>query len=200
MNSDIITEPNGTKVITTSIAFGKNPVCNGKIIRAYNKEYEVYEMRYSYFDECLPKWVKDVPVPLVAGKGIPTILYFDLYSMKRLGADEHGVKTVVIFDMHDPESAFHLTWLHHKYPDKPLGDLFRSTRLFRSRENVFIQASLKVDNVKIDLTGSVFNHPQHMLNEQFTEEKMKLLCSKYQITDQDMIFWRFNVIIAVVNA
>lgn len=185
----------GSKIITTKISH-KNS--NGWIIRGYNADRKEYQMIDSYFDDELSRWIEDVKIPLVEGKGIPTILYSDLRAMKALGIKLGELDTFIIYNVHDWESVFHLAWLIKQYPQEKVSTLFTHTRLFKSRENVIVQSGHKIVNIEIDLTGAIFNHPHHLPESNFTKEKLKKLCSKYEIDQQEMVLWKFNVIMKVL--
>ncbi len=196
MSVNIVLEEDGTKVLRTEVSSGQ---CKGWIIRAFNEVRKEYQMRDSHFDNGLHRWVSDVNVPLVQGRGTPLTLYMDLRSMQIFNIKKGELKTFIICRVHDWESIFHLAWLSKKYPQDKLSNLFSSTRLFKSRKNVIIQTGHKINDTKIDVDGAIFDRPEHLVSEYFITDEMKRLCDKYEITQQDTVFWNFNVIINVTH-
>ena len=183
--------------------FQPNEHTKGWFDRGYNQDRQEYLMINSYFDPDLPRWIKNVRIPLVEGKGIPTALYLDLYLMKKLNVRPNLLKTIRICNVHDWESIFHLSRLSRDHDENTdMGELFKQTRLFRSRNNVIVQTGLKISEIKIDASGAQFNHPKHLVqtDDYRTGELIAGLCQKYAINNQDMVFWNFDVVISVERA
>jgi hypothetical protein len=168
--------------------------------RGFNEQRQEYVMFNSYFDPELPRWIQHVKVPLVEGKGIPTALYLDLYLMKKLDVNPKLLKTVRICNVHEWDSVFHLARLSRDNDETAdLGALFKKTKLFHARNNVLIQTGLKINSLTIDPGGSQFSHPKDLTspdNPHLTK-MINGLCQKYNIEDQDQVFWNFDVVISV---
>lgn len=173
----------------------------GWLVRGFNEERQEYLMIDSHFDDNLPRWISDVKVPLVKGKGIPTALYLDLHLMKKLGVVPDKLKHIRVCKVHEWDSVFHLSALSRKHDEETkLGDLFKQTRLFKSRENVLIQTGLMADEVMIDLTGANFSHPAHISQQRegVANSKIISLCEEHGFDyHQDQVLWNFDVLIKV---
>ncbi len=107
MNSNIQTEPDGTKVVKFTLAY--KDVAKGWVKRAFHPVKKHLEMRDSYFDPTLPRWIPPQGnKSLVPGKGTPTIVFMDLHAMKQRGVGYGELKTAKICEVHDLDSALHL--------------------------------------------------------------------------------------------
>jgi hypothetical protein len=170
------------------------PGSKGWFVRGFNEIRQEYLMIDSHFDDNLPRWISDVKVPLVEGKGIPTALYLDLHLMKKLGVAPDKLRHIRICKVHEWHSIFHLSDLTN------LGDLFKQTRLFKSRKNVLTQTGLMVDEVVIDLGGASFSHPSHISQQRegVSNSRIVNLCEQYGFDyNQDQVLWNFDVLIKV---
>lgn len=187
---------NETRIIESKI----NESSSGKVarmMRGYNKSKKEYYMLDSHFDEGISKWIKDVPISLVKDKGIPLTLYLDLRAMKLLEIPFGEINYFIIYNIHEWESLFDLTHMLKNNKNEKLNLLIQNTKIFQSRKNVIIQSGYTVEDIKIDVSDSIFSHPNSLISNGLSEEKLKLLSERYDINISDMIFWNFSIIIKV---
>jgi hypothetical protein len=79
---DRVSEEDGKQVIKSWISLPDGRA--GHLERAYDPATRTLEMREAFLDD-LPRWIDNGQTPLVPGKGIPTVTYFTLRQMKKIG-------------------------------------------------------------------------------------------------------------------
>ncbi len=168
--------------------------------RGYNSDRMEYYMLNSFFEEGISKWVEDVKVPLVKGKGIPLSLYLDLRLMKLLNVPNQSIKYFIIYNVYEWDSIFKLAKLIKENPSIKIDELIKHTKIFQSRENVIIQTGYTIEDIRIILDNSLFTHPKHLTKYGLTENAIEKLCEIYHITYDEQIFWNFSIVIKVKNA
>jgi hypothetical protein len=144
---------------------------SGFFERAYDAASGTVELRYA-FREDLPAWIDGVTVPLVPGKGIPTVTYATLRAMKQLGIKEGKARAFVLRCVHEVESITHLDWLIRRYPETPVGELARQTHSYQYAETAIVQSGHKVVAVQVDTAAAerrpiddLLTHYERMSNE-----------------------------------
>jgi hypothetical protein len=201
MEQSFHTEDDGTKVYSFKVTYEENNSV-GWFVRAFHPEKKHFEMRDSYFDGHLPRWIKHDGVELVEGKGMPTVAYFDMHCMRALGVKSGELRTLKICSVHDLDSALHLEWLQRNFEQQPLSELVANTRIYRSRETSIIQSGHKITSVKVDggkrtKLDDVFKEYQYdsswMLDGQKITDSFNELLDKYAISPNDEILWRYDI-------
>lgn len=144
---------------------------SGFFERAYDAASATVELRYA-FREDLPAWIPDVPVPLVEGKGMPTVTYVTLRTMKQLGIEGGKARAFVLRCIHEVESLVHLDWLVRRYPDAPLGELAKQTHSYRYAETSIMQSGHRIVTVRVGTSramrrpiGDLLTHYERMSGE-----------------------------------
>jgi hypothetical protein len=167
----------------------------GWFVRGYNNAKQEYLMIDSFFEKNFPRWIEDVEVPLVEGKGIPTALYMEIHLFKKLRVNPNILRKITILNVHELETIFQLHRLKRINEKTYLDLFFRHTKLFKSRENLLIQTQMKISEIRIDAENALFNHPKHLVDKILgaTEKDIDFLCEKYSVTQDEMLFWNFSV-------
>lgn len=200
MSYTIHTKDDGTKVIHLKISYTKNNSV-GWVKRAFHPEKKHFEMRDSYFDGNLPRWIKQ-GIELVEGKGTPTIAYFDMHCMKALGVKSGELRSVKICSVHDLDSALHLEWLQRKFEQQPLSKLVSQTRIYLSRKTSIVQSGHKIVSAEVsegkkDNLTNIFmeyrSDSSWMLDEQRIAASFAELLKTYGINPTDEILWRYSI-------
>ncbi|MEM0996472.1 MAG: hypothetical protein AAGN35_05310 [Bacteroidota bacterium] len=185
--------PDGTRI--ERLGYHHENGADAWFIRGYHPERREYQMIDSHFDPEFPRWIREAAVPLVPGKGVPTALYMEIVLWKKLKVPANELRQITIQRVHDWESVFHLHALFRKTPAKPLGEHFRETRLFHSRNNLVIQTDLEVTALHVNTAGATFSSPQQLAGNApgALFEDIVALAAKYGIDHHDMVLWGFNV-------
>ncbi|KAB1230958.1 peptidoglycan-binding domain-containing protein [Chryseobacterium viscerum] len=76
----------------------------GYFYRNYDAKKKIFTFNHGFSND-LPKWVEDVKVPLVQGKGIPTQAYFTLRQMKLLSIAEGEIQVVKMSQIQNLDTA-----------------------------------------------------------------------------------------------
>ena len=190
MNLNVTTEADGTKVVEFSFTYSGSDsnAPSGWVKRAYHPVKKHFEMRDSQFDANLPRWVQ-TEVPLVPGRGSPTIVFMDLVAMNSLGIGQGEMRTAKICAVHDLDSALHLKWLSLRYPEKSLAILCTNTRIFLSRETSLTQSGHKI--VGIGLSGGEKVRLAEL--KERPEGSVEELIKKYDLKVDQEFLWRFDI-------
>lgn len=76
---------------------------SGYFIRLYDPKTNTLLLHHGFLED-LPKWIDDVKVPLVKGKGIPTQTYATLRQMKLLGIADNSLENVALKQVQNLET------------------------------------------------------------------------------------------------
>ncbi|MBB4807238.1 hypothetical protein HNP38_002542 [Chryseobacterium defluvii] len=76
----------------------------GYFYRNFDTKKKIFTFNHGFAND-LPKWVEDVKVPLVQGKGIPTQAYFTLRQMKLLNIAEGEIQMVKMSQIQNLDTA-----------------------------------------------------------------------------------------------
>jgi len=201
MGQSFYTEDDGTKVYNFKVTYEENNSV-GWVERAFHPEKKHFEMRDSYFDGHLPRWMKQDGIELVKGKGTPTIAYLDMHCMRALGVKSGELRTLKICSVHDLDSTLHLEWLQRNFEQQSLSQLVTNTRIYRSRETPIIQSGHKIISAEVSggtrtVLEKVFMEYQYdsswMLDEQKIIDSFNKLLETYAISPSDEILWRYDI-------
>lgn len=149
----IETEVDGTTVLHSDV-LGPNGT-RGVFERAFHPGVRRVELRYAFLllggaNEGLPAWVSGMGVPLVPGRGTPTVQYFTLCQLKLLGvpagrrpwwgrlmyrsglragpfAQSGALRTIRMRQIQNIDTIIHLQWMRERHPGAPLGGLIAHT-------------------------------------------------------------------------
>ncbi len=83
--------------------------------------------------------------------GIPVSLYMNARTFSQLGVEfaDPRVRSVLISNITNGQTAIELHWLQRAYPDTPLDELIRYTHSYRYAETTLIQAGFRVTGTRI---------------------------------------------------
>ncbi len=162
-------EPDGTQVIQSDVTAPNG--ASGLFQRGYNASQKRLELRYAFLKlsgmtEALPGWIQGMGIPMVAGRGTPTVQYFTLYQFKILKVPagevywywrvlhEIGWRTgpfeipglvtsIKMSAIQNFETIVHLHWLRARYSGSNLSDLVKHTASVDYAETSAIQSGYR---------------------------------------------------------
>ncbi|HEX7869640.1 MAG TPA: hypothetical protein VF455_05940 [Chryseobacterium sp.] len=147
------------------------------------------------FLQDLPKWVEDVKIPLVQGKGIPTQAYFTLRQMKLLNIAEGEIQMVKMSQIQNLET---IGYIHQVTGGKIIRN-FDSVDILAAPSNeymktVMTQAGYETISGRITGKGQYFSVKQlKSRNWDIPDELMK----KYNLSESSMLYINFNIEVKV---
>ncbi len=100
----------------------------GFVEQAFRPTERVLELRYHCVDGLPDKIDNYGRESIEPGKGLPTVVYFSLKQLPRLGVAQGGLREIVAPMVRDPLSLCQLHRLRRKHPGQPLTELARHTR------------------------------------------------------------------------
>lgn len=123
-------EPDGSVALSTEVR-GPNGAA-GFFDRGYHAVAQRLDLRNAFLRNPgmtaqLPAWVADVPVPLVPGRGIPTVQYVTLYQTKLLDIPPGSLRQFKLWRIESLDTMCHLHWLRQRYPQVAVSDLLIHT-------------------------------------------------------------------------
>src|SRR4029453_3274507 len=86
----------------------------GRLVRAYDPMARQLELISAFFDPDLPRWIDAGAVPLVSGRGTPTIAFFTMRQMRAMGIDYGSLRSVKMSTIQNVEAICQLHWLLSK--------------------------------------------------------------------------------------
>lgn len=185
-------EADGTQVYLSALAFANGS--EAWSVRAFNASRKQYQMRDAYYDIGVPRWIRHVPIPLVSGKGIPTIMYLDLLAMRKLGITSGSIKQAMIFQVHHLESVLQMLEQQRKHWRGSIENQFRVTRLYQMRAITLLQSGHRIKNIRLiggqqlPIEAVIAEAPGHLGKGVIDE-----LLHQYKVTLRTRVPWRFNV-------
>ena len=138
----------GTKTLKTDVTGPKGET--GVFLRAYNPKTQKLELLEAFLQN-LPKWVDDAAVPLVQGKGTPTVTYMTIYQMKRLGVSFGGLKTVKMSTIQNFEAILQLETLRRQ--GVPLNEAVLKTHSVQYADTGIVQSGNQITGAKVITTN-----------------------------------------------
>lgn len=192
MRKQLQIEADGTKVYLSALQFSNGT--EAWSIRAFAADRAQYQMRDAYYDIGVPRWIRHVPIPLVSGKGIPTIMYLDLLAMRELGISNGSIKEAIIYQVHHLESVLQMLDHQRKHRRESKADQFRITRLYQMRAITLLQSGHRIKNIQLiggqqlPIEAVIAQAPGHLGKGVIDE-----LLHQYKVTLKTRVPWRFNV-------
>jgi hypothetical protein len=139
----------------------------GTFERWYNPTTNTLEMHNAFLGKIsspLSSWV-DASVPMIPGKGVPTVTYMSIVQMKQLGAAFGSLKIVRMCTIQNLRAIAHLQWLRTRFPNAELSELVAQTHSVEYGETAIIQSGHRIKSVKFvpagvweDTIGSLMDH------------------------------------------
>jgi hypothetical protein len=177
--NNLQTEADGTRVVQTDV-IGPNGA-TGFFARGYNAVHQRIELREAFLrlagmTDQLPGWVMGIGVPMVAGRGTPTVQYFTLYQLKLLGVPAGRIRwwrrllhrvglrggpfaapgvvtSIKMSTIQNLEVIVHLHWLRQRYPATDLSDLVVHTESVKYAETTAVQCGYRLAGTKYIAAG-----------------------------------------------
>lgn len=164
----------------------------GYFYRNYDQAKKIFTFNHGFIED-LPKWVTDVRVALVKGKGIPTQAYFTLRQMKLLGITKGEIKLVKMAQIQNLET---MGYIHKAMKEKGLTRL-EDVDILAAPSNeymktVMTQAGYETISgkiIKTDVTTKLSIRRLKSEGFPITKEFMK----KYDLSDNSELFIDFNI-------
>jgi hypothetical protein len=168
--NNLTTEADGTRVVQTDV-IGPNGA-TGFFERGYNATQQRIELRNAFLrlagaTEALPAWVTGLDIPMVAGRGTPTVQYFTFYQFKLLGVPAgqirwwrrllHWVRlrsgpfatlglvtSIKMSTIQNLDTIVHLHWLRQQFPATDLNGLVAHTSSVEYAETTAVQCGYQI--------------------------------------------------------
>lgn len=164
----------------------------GYFYRNFDANKKIFTFNHGFLED-LPKWVEDVKIPLVEGKGIPTQAYFTLRQMKLMGIAKGEIQTVKMAQIQNLET---MGYIYQTMKEKNLVNL-ASVDILKAPSNeymktVMTQAGYEIMSGKImvrDITEQLTI--KELKNERFsiTKEFME----KYDLSETSKLYINFDI-------
>lgn len=163
---------------------------NGYFYRNFDGRKKIFTFNHGFLED-LPKWVEDVKVPLVKGKGIPSQAYFTLRQMKLLKIGEGEIQTVRMSQIQNLETMGYI----HQVTEGKIVRNFDSIDILAAPSNeymktVMTQAGYETVSGRITGKGQYFSIKELKRNKwSITDEFMQ----KYNLSENSMLYMNFNI-------
>ncbi|WP_294282769.1 hypothetical protein [uncultured Chryseobacterium sp.] len=166
---------------------------DGYFIRNLDSKNKIFTFNHGFIED-LPKWVEDVKIPLVEGKGIPTQAYFTLRQMKLLKIAEGEIQTVRMAQIQNLET---MGYIHQVTGGKIIRN-FDSIDILATPSNgymktVMTQAGYETISGRITGKGQYLSVKQLRPYFDITTEYMQ----KYNLSESSMLYMNFNIEVKV---
>ncbi|HTL84067.1 MAG TPA: hypothetical protein VL856_02725 [Acidimicrobiia bacterium] len=149
----------GTKRVIRTDVQGPNGK-TGYCIRAYDPFTKKLEMREALLED-LPRWIDDGGVPLVEGKGTPTVAYLTMRQMKHLGVEYGELTTVKMSSIQNIRAIIELHLARAQGIDPNVAVL--DTHSVKYADTSIVQSGHRVVGAKVG--GNVWEKPLDALLE-----------------------------------
>lgn len=169
--------------------------------RNFDPDEKIFTFNHAFSGNLLP-WVKDVTIPLVQGKGIPTQVYFTLRQMKLLNIAKGDIQIVRMSQIQNLDTA---AFIHNITEGKIIYN-FDSIDILAAPSNdymktVMIQAGYEIVNGKIIGEGRYFSVEElknydFPLNPKF-RGSYEAFMKKYGLSGHDKLYLNYNIIAKV---
>jgi hypothetical protein len=173
----------------------------GYFYRNYDDKKKIFTFNHGFSND-LPKWVEDVKVPLVEGKGIPTQAYFTLRQMKLLEIAEGEIEVVRMAQIQNLDTAAFI----HQITEGKIIRNFDSIDILDAPSNAYMktvmtQAGYETISAKITGKGQYFtvkdlqkyNFP---LNPKFNGSYDAFM-KEHGLTLSDRLYINYNIEVKV---
>ncbi|MDP9958537.1 hypothetical protein [Chryseobacterium lathyri] len=163
---------------------------NGYFYRNFDGRKKIFTFNHGFLED-LPKWVEDVKIPLVKGKGIPSQAYFTLRQMKLLKIGEGEIQTVRMSQIQNLETMGYI----HQVTEGKIVRNFDSIDILAAPSNeymktVMTQAGYETVSGRITGKGQYFSIKELKRNKwNITDEFMQ----KYNLSENSMLYMNFNI-------
>ncbi|MGN7863221.1 peptidoglycan-binding domain-containing protein [Chryseobacterium sp. 22458] len=173
----------------------------GYFYRNYDSKKKIFTFNHGFSND-LPKWVEDVKVPLVEGKGIPTQAYFTLRQMKLLSIAEGEIQVVKMSQIQNLDTAAFI----HKMTEGKIIRNFDSIDILDAPSNAYMktvmtQAGYETISGRITGKGQYISVKQLQKNDYPLNPKFKgsydAFMKEHGLTLSDMLYINYNIEIKV---
>lgn len=167
---------------------------DGYFYRNFDAKKKIFTFNHGFLQD-LPKWVNDVKVPLVQGKGIPTQAYFTLRQMKLLDITEGEIQTVRMAQIQNLETMgyIHQVTGSKKIVNSDAIDILAAPSN-EYMKTVMTQAGYETMSGRITGKGQYFTVKQLKASKwDVSDEFMK----KYNLSESSMLYMNFNIEVKV---
>jgi hypothetical protein len=181
--------PNVWKITNTVI--GPNGK-EGYYIRIYDQKKKHLVMSHAFQDTDLPSRIDSVP--FANGKGVPTVAYWTMYQMKKLGAAFGDVNTVQMKQIQNVLTIIELEGLRRQGMD--INDALLKTASVRYGETGIIQSGHQITGARFDpgrfdkIDWLIDNHISTGVVKKSDVDAMLL---KYGLTKYDKMNYDFSI-------
>jgi hypothetical protein len=186
----------GVPVLRTDVSGPDNTL--GWFERAFNPTTTEFQMRNAFLQN-LPKWIQQVKVPLVLGKGTPTQTYVTIYQMRRLGVSFGKLRKVKMSTIQNVEAILQLAALRDK-EGLSLEEAIVHTHSVTYGETPLIQSGHKIVGVKVD-SGKEWPICELLSHFEGYDKalipKHNELLKKYDFKRDDKMLWNYNIYLEV---
>jgi hypothetical protein len=229
ITNNLQTEADGTRFVQTDVV-GPNGA-TGFFERGYNTAQQRIELRNAFrrlrgMTDELPEWVAGMGVPMVAGRGTPTVQYFTLYQLKLLGVPAGQVgwwrrllhrtrrragspsapgqlSSIKMSTIQNVETIVHLHWLRQRFPTTGLSDLIAHTASVEYAETTAVQCGYRLVGTRYIAAGEWENEIGFLLshfeagNPQRKADNDTLL-TRFSFDRQTVMKQNFDIELSVV--
>lgn len=174
---------------------------HGYFYRNFDPDEKIFTFNHG-FSGNLPPWVRDVTIPLVQGKGIPTQVYFTLRQMKLLNIPEGDIQIVRMSQIQNLDTA---AFIHNITGGKIIYN-FDSVDILAAPSNEYMKTVMIQAGYEI-ISGNITGKGQYMsvrdlknydfpLNPKF-KGSYEAFMEKYGLSWYDMLYLNYNIIARV---
>ncbi|MEM1273274.1 MAG: hypothetical protein AAGF88_05620 [Pseudomonadota bacterium] len=126
---------------------------NAKFTRTYDRTTGSLTLANAEINT-MRRWMPEMDIPFVDGRGTPTTLYANLRSMNAFGIGYAGsgapLNQVIMSTVVNPRTTTQLAWLRQTYPDLPDSELIRHTFSYQYAETAIRNAGYRITDARID--------------------------------------------------
>lgn len=161
---DVNYNPYGFNVLDSTILhpnYGKGIISQfegykGLFYRNFDDKKRIFTFNAGFSDD-LPRWVEDVKVPLLQGKGIPTQAYFTLRQMKLLQIPDGAIEIVRMSTIQNLDTAAYI----HQVTNGKIIRNFETIDILSSSSNEYMKTVMTQSGYKT-ISGKIIGEGQYL--------------------------------------
>ncbi|WP_294231080.1 hypothetical protein [uncultured Chryseobacterium sp.] len=166
----------------------------GYFYRNFDAKKKIFTFNHGFLQN-LPKWVEDVKVPLVQGKGIPTQAYFTLRQMKLLNITEGEMQLVKMSQIQNLET---MGYIHEVTGGKIIRN-FDSVDILAAPSNEYMTTIITQAGYE-NISGRIIGQGQYFSIKQLKARQWDIsdeFMKKYDLSESSMLYMNFNIEVKV---
>jgi len=185
---------------------------DGNEVGAFERELETFlrpdgtrgrQMVFSYANgKDAPRFLPDVDVPLVEGRGAPLATFMNVRAFNNLGISfgDPGINRIKMSQVLNANTSVEIEWMRRMYDADTLNDYLRHTHSVRYAESALNQAGYRIVSVQLDAGRVSRGAAGDLVNGEYfnaVEAPLDFL-RRYGIDPQDVIETGHNILIDIV--